>query len=53
MKKNPACVFLITYHKLDLDFICDVFQALETDHNLVLGVVEITQMENNNLITFL
>ena len=47
----PASV--CTYHELDLDFICDIFKALEADDNLVLSVVQIAQMEHNDLITFL
>ncbi len=43
----------VTYHKLDFDFICDIFKALEADNDLVLGVVQIAQMEDNDLITLL
>lgn len=43
----------VAYHKLDIDFIRDIFKAFEGDHDLVLGIVQIAQMEHNDLITFL
>lgn len=45
-------VFL-TYHKLNLDVICDIFKAFEAHHNLVLGVVQVAQMQYNDLIAIL
>lgn len=50
--KNPASL-CVTYHKLDPDFICDIFKAFKADHDLVLGVVQISQMQHDDLITFL
>lgn len=31
-----------TYHKLDMDVICNIFQAFEADLDPILGVVQIT-----------
>lgn len=42
-----------TYHKLDFDFIRDIFKAFEADHDLVPGVVQIAKMEHNDFITYL
>lgn len=43
----------VTYHKLDLEVIYLILKAFEADQDLVLGVVQIAQMEYNDLITFL
>lgn len=32
---------------------CDVLEAFKADHHLVLGVVQVTQMEHNDFITLL
>lgn len=42
-----------THHKLDLNVIRDVFQASEADRDLVLGVVQIAQVEHDDVIAFL
>lgn len=44
---------LVTYHELQLDVICDIFQSFKVDHDLVLSVVQIAQVESNDVITFL
>lgn len=43
----------VTYHELNSDIICYIFKAFEADLDLVLGAVQIAQMEHNDLITFL
>ena len=52
LKRKCPAVF-VTYHKVDLDVIGDVFKAFEADYNLVLCVVQVAQMEYNDLITSL
>lgn len=42
-----------TYHKLNADVICDIFQAFEADFNPILGVVQVAQMQQDDLVTFL
>lgn len=42
-----------TYHKLNTDVICDIFQAFEADFNPILGVVQVAQMQQDDLVTFL
>lgn len=42
-----------TYHKCDLDSIRYVFETLEADFDPVLSVVQVTQMQHDDLITFL
>lgn len=51
-KQKQTKVFL-TYHKLNLDVICDIFKAFEAHCNLVLGVVQVAQMQYNDLIAIL
>lgn len=52
-RRRKILPVFVTHHKLDFDFICDIFKAFEADHDLVLGVVQIAQMEHNDLITLL
>lgn len=53
MEKNPTLPGALTYHKLNTDVICDIFQAFEADLNPILGVVQIAQMQHDDLVTFL
>lgn len=52
-KEKKISKGFLTYHKLNLDFIGNIFKAFEADRNLIFGVVQITQMEHDDLVTFL
>lgn len=52
IKRNRKWV-ISTHHKFNLDFIGDVFKALEADSNPIPSVVQVTQVQDNDLIAFL
>lgn len=39
---KPTLPAAVTYHKLNMDVKCDIFQAFEADLDPILGVVQIT-----------
>lgn len=51
--EKPTLPGALTYHKLNTDVICDIFQAFEADFNPILGVVQIAQMQHDDLVTIL